>query len=134
MQGSLFIIGIVFAVLAGISLVAAVSLFFGLKIPDLIKDMNGTLEQKQIEEIRSKNSSEAQRRGKVNVFEELEKKAKVKKNNTQSLNVGDTTSTRKGLLKSDNQGTTVLRNKVSVANPEFIIEKNIVFVSSREKI
>ena len=58
MYESLFIVGIIFAVLAGGFLIATVSMFFGFNIPALRKDVSGSLEQKQIEEIR-KNSSAA---------------------------------------------------------------------------
>lgn len=130
MYESLFIIGIVFAVLAGGFLIATIAMFFGFNIPALRKDMSGSLEQKQIEEIRKNSSAAASNRGKVNVFEELEKKAKVKKNNTHSLNVGTTTGSS-GQLSADT-GTSVLSSSVKPVNPNFIIEKNIMYVSTNE--
>lgn len=130
MYESLFIIGIVFAVLAGGFLIATIAMFFGFNIPALRKDMSGSLEQKQIEEIRKNSSAAASNRGKVNVFEELEKKAKVKKNNTHSLNVGTTTGSSAQL--SADTGTSVLSNSVKPVNPNFIIEKNIMYVSTNE--
>ena len=132
MYETLFIVGIVCAVSGGGFLIASVIMFFGFNIPALWRDWNGELEQKQIEEIRKNSSAAANNRGKVNVFEELEKKAKVKKNNTHSLNVHTTTSTLKANIP--NPGTTVLTNKSSVINPDFIIEKNIIFVSTNEVI
>ena len=130
MHNVLFYIGIVCAVFAGIFLIATVSMFVGFKIPSLIKDSSGELEQKQIEEIRNKNNAAMQQRNKVNVFEELEKKAKLRKGNTQSLNLGPTTAPR----KSAPQGTTVLQRNENRANTNFVLEKNIVFVSTNEMI
>lgn len=132
MYETLFIIGIVFAVLAGGFLIATIAMFFGFNIPALRKDMSGSLEQKQIEEIRKNSSAAANQRGKVNVFEELEKKAKVKKNNTHSLNVGPTTGF--STQPSNDTGTSVLSSGSKSVNPDFIIEKNIMFVSTNEVI
>lgn len=130
MYESLFIIGIVCAVLAGGFLIATIAMFFGFNIPALRKDMSGSLEQKQIEEIRKNSSAAANQRGKVNVFEDLEKKAKVKKNNTHSLNVGPTTGFP--THPSNDTGTSVLSSGPKSVNPDFIIEKNIIFVSTNE--
>lgn len=131
MYEALFIIGIVCAVLAAGFLIATITMFFGFNIPALRKDMSGTLEQKQIEEIRRNSNAAANQRGKVNVFEELEKKAKVKKNNTHSLNVGTTADLPKAKSNTD-EGTSVLRAGAKPVNPNFIIEKNIMFVSTNE--
>lgn len=125
-----FIMGIVCAVLAGGFMIATIAMFFGFNIPALRKDMSGALEQKQIEEIRKNSSAAANQRGKVNVFEELEKKAKVKKNNTHSLNVGPTTGF--STQSSRDVGTSVLSSGLKSVNPDFIIEKNIMFVSTNE--
>ena len=92
------------------------------------------MEQKQIEEIRSKNSSASGQRVKINVFEELEKKAKVKRNNTHSLNIGPTTAPKMNLEVNSSPGNTVLTNTSKQINSEFIIEKNIMFVSTDEVI
>lgn len=127
---TLLIIGIVSVIIASIFFIASIAVFFGFSIPTLLKDQRGSLEQKQIEEIRIKSSAAANQRGKVNVFEELEKKAKVKKNNTHSLNVGPTTAPKKA--EPSNPGTTVLQSNAKPVNPDFIIEKNIMFVSTNE--
>lgn len=138
MENILFYIGIAFIVVAALFLVAAIVMFLKFKIPELIKEVNGTLEKARIEEMRSNNSREAKQKGKVNVFEELEKHAKVKKNNTHSLNVGTTASfgstgvTPKKQVGNDS-GTTVLSGGVS-GNSDFVIEKNIMFVSTSEVI
>lgn len=124
----LFVIGIVTAVLAGAFLISTVSMFFGFNIPELRKETSGALEQKQIEEIRKNNSAAASKRGKVNVFEDLEKKAKVKKTNTHSLNA------EVSIQKNIDVGTSVLSDTSASVNPNFIIEKNIMFVSTNEVI
>lgn len=129
MYETLFIMGIVCAVFAGGFLIATITMFFGFNIPALKKDMSGSLEQKQIEEIRKNSSAASSNRGKVNVFEELEKKAKVKKNNTHSLNVGTTGSSTQ---LSVDTGTSVLSSSAKPVNPNFIIEKNIMYVSTNE--
>lgn len=129
MYQTFFIVGIICAVLGGGFLIASAIMFFGFNIPTLWKEWNGELEQKQIEEIRKNSSIAANQRGKVNVFEQLEQKAKVKKNNTHSLNA-HTTSTLK--MKVADPGTTVLQKNKSISNSDFIIEKNIIFVSTNE--
>lgn len=134
MVDALFYIGVVCAVLAGIFLITAVSMFFGFKVPTLWKDMRGTLEQKQIEEIRDKNSGAVRQRAKVNVFEDLEKKAKVRRSNTQSLHIGPTTEQPQAAEPVTDPGTTVLQKTAKAVNPDFIIEKNILFVSTSEVI
>lgn len=135
MQQTLFYLGIVSAVFAGAFLIASAAMFFLFNIPTLWRDSKGTLERRQIEEIRNKNSNAAGQSGRVNVFEELEKKAKVRKNNTQSLNLGNTTESGPFARRSSNNpGTTVLNNKSKAVNPDFIIEKNIMFVSTSEVI
>lgn len=132
MYDSLFIVGIICAVLAGAFLIATAAMFFGFNIPLLMKDLSGALEQKQIEEIRKNSSNAANKRSKVNVFEELEKRAKVKKNNTHSLNVGPTTDFMTNTGKD--AGTSLLRSNAKSANPNFVIEKNIMFVSTNDVI
>lgn len=128
MYQTLYVIGIICAVFAGGFLIATVAMFLGFNIRTLRKDLSGSLEQKQLEEIRKNSSAATNQRNRVNVFEELEKKAKVKKTNTHSLNVGPTTHSH---MKSD-AGTSVLRKNTKQVNPEFIIEKNIMFVSTNE--
>ncbi len=134
MQDTLFYIGIVCGVLSGGFLVAAVAMFFGFKIPSVWKDLNGALSQKRIEEIRQQSSDAAVQRGKVNVFEELEKKAKVKKANTYSLNISSIEDKMQGRTENTDPGTSVLQSGTKVVNPNFIIEKDIMFVSTNEVI
>lgn len=131
MYETLSILGIAFAVLAGGFLITSIAMFFGYNIPVLRKDVSGALEQKQIEEIRKNNSDLTNRRGRVNVFEELEKKAKVKKGNIHSLN---STPVNPSQQVYTDAGTSVLSSGAKQLNPEFIIEKNIVFVSTNEVI
>lgn len=127
---TLWSVAIVCAVIAGAFLIATIVMFFSFNIPALRKDMSGSLEQRQIAEIRKNSSAAASQRGKVNVFEELEKKAKVKKNNTHSLNVGTTAGF--SASHGSDTGTSVLSSGMKSTNPDFIIEKNIVFVSTNE--
>lgn len=131
MQETLFYVGIACGVLAGGFLITSIAMFFGFKIPTLWRDLNGAMAQQRIEEIRQQSSDAAVQRGKVNVFEELEKKAKVKKANTYSLNLSTTTS---GLANSSDPGTSVLQSGSKAINPDFVIEKDIMFVSTNEVI
>lgn len=128
MYQTLYIVGIICAVFALGFLIATVAMFFGFNIRTLRKDLSGSLEQNQLEEIRKNSNAATNQRNRVNVFEELEKKAKVKKANTHSLNVGPTTHSH---LSSDT-GTSVLRKNTKQVNSGFIIEKNIMFVSTNE--
>lgn len=130
MYETLFIIGIVCATLAGAFLIATIVMFFGFNIPALRKDMNGLLEQKQIEEIRRNSNASTNQRGKINVFEELEKNAKFKKANT--YNTSDKLAAVPLAQSNSNIGTSILNNPVESVNPNFIIEKNIMFVSTNE--
>lgn len=117
-------------VLAAISLVAAIAMFFGFHVPMLFKDMHGVLEQKQINEIRNKNALSQHQRNKVNVFEELEKNAKLKRD-TGSVRLNRKTQTA---TQRQQEGTDVLPSQSRGINPNFVIEKNIVFVSTDEVI
>lgn len=133
MHETLFTLAVVFAILAVLLLIGTVVMFFVFNIPALRKDMSGSLEKKQIEEIRKNSTEQNRQRGKVNVFEELEKKAKPKKANTHSLNVGPTTGF--GKKPADDEGTSVLSNNARRNNnPGFVIEKNIMYVSTNEVI
>ena len=136
----LTIIGIATAALGGGLLITTIIMFFKFQIPALYKEIKGGgLQQRQIEEIRLKNSSAARQRGKVNVFEELEKKAGARRGNTGSLNIM-TTGSLAAQAEQEKQnraayvdpGTAVLQNAAKSVNPHFIIEKNIMFVSTSE--
>ena len=130
MQDTLNMIGMFCAIGAAVCFVASVVMFFTFRVPDLWADRSGSFERRQIEEIRQRNSATSSQRRRMNVFEELEKKAKVKKPNTHSLNVG--TSSGFPSRPAANPGTTALGRSAKAANPDFIIEKNIMFVSTSE--
>ena len=81
-------------ILSGLALIAAVILFFTLNIPGVIRDMRGSLEKRHIEEIRSKNTTAAQRSSAVNVFEEMQQKAsQTGRGFSRRSRTGATTST-----------------------------------------
>lgn len=130
MSSIYFSLTIVSFVLATIFLITSVVLFFAFKIPSVVKDTRGSLEQKQIEEIRIKNSNAAKRSSAINVFEELESKAKVKINTTHRVSniVG-----RANMAQTNtDSGTTVLKKSSQAINENFRIEKNIIFVSTTD--
>lgn len=155
MYQTLFIVGLICAVIAGAFLAASAIMFFAFDILSLRKDMsvNGSLEQKQIEEIRKNSSDAISRRNKANVFEQMEKTAKPKKLNTHSLNVGPTTGfmatptdgegtvvlnepgTDEGtvvLAAGYDEGTVVLSENAPDAGAGFTVEKDVISVSSND--
>jgi hypothetical protein len=136
MEDVFFYLSLISYIFSGGFLITSIILFITLNIKNVIKDVNGSLEQKQIEEIRDKNYKASQLRGKVNVFEELERKAKPRKSNTSSLQLGQTTEDKTASIapfnESINPGTTVLQQSSRVINPNFIIEKSIMYVSTEE--
>lgn len=125
----LFYVGVAFAAIAVIFIVASIAVFIGFRIPDLLREKKGILEKKQIEEIRNKKSVSIHQRGRVNVFENLEKEAKVKKTNSNSIRLKSA-----GSSTSYESFDTAVLNKVKAINPDFIIEKDIKFVSTNEVI
>lgn len=129
MHNTLMILGIISVVLSVGFFIASLAMFFGFRIPTLWKDSKGTLEQKQIDEIRAMRSNNANRRGKVNVFEELEKQAKPRKTGSQSIKFETN-----AVNTEQNSGTVVLKKTAKAINPNFIIEKDITFVSTSEVI
>ena len=129
MGNSIWFAGVILAIIAGLFLIASIIIFFVLDISSLIKDKSGKLEQRQIEEIR-RSKSLYSKKSKVNVFEDLEKKAKFKRGNTQSLRI----KTEVKPTPVVNTDTTVLNKSIKKVNPNFIIEKNIVVVGTNEVI
>ena len=108
--------------LAAVFLIVSVILFFRLRVPSVIKDLRGTVEQKQIEKIEAARHNSA-----MNVFEELERKAKPRMNNTRRIKMPGSTQEFTTEQKTP-QGTSVLKRKNE--NKDFVIEKNMVFVST----
>lgn len=129
MENSIWFAGVILAIIAGLFLIASIIIFFVLDISSLIKDKSGKLEQRQIEEIR-RSKSLYSKKSKVNVFEDLEKKAKFKRGNTQALRI----KTEVKPTPVVNTDTTVLNKSIKKVNPNFIIEKNIVVVGTNEVI
>ena len=134
---SLSWIGYVTAAIALGLLITSVVIFFRFRIPSLYKELRGGLQEKEIEELRLKKSASVRQRGKENVFEELEKKAVTRRGNTGRLNMMTTGSlagkkSAASQVVEPIQGTAVLQNAAKSANQNFIIEKNIMFVSTNE--
>ncbi|MCI9146234.1 MAG: hypothetical protein HFJ97_07735 [Eubacterium sp.] len=132
---TLLILGIVSVILAVCFFIASVTMFIGYRIPTLWKDSRGALEQKQIDEIRAMRRNDINNRNKVNVFEELERKAKPRKTSSQSIRLNTLTGeNNSNKLNSNKNGTVVLKNKAKAINSNFIIEKDITFVCTSEVI
>ena len=134
-SSSYFTIALIAFILCGIFLATSLVLFISFRIPTVIKDMRGTLEKRQIEEIRIKNVDMSARKGSINVFEELQQRAKPRSNNTHRIKLTDTTggsTGSKSAVAAEPQGTVVLQKSSYVISKEFRIEKNIIFVSTTD--
>lgn len=118
-------LAIICYIMSGILLVTSLAMFFGFSIPKIWKNKSGELGKKQIEDMKKDKYAKEE----YNVFEELEKKAKPRKSDTH-IKVGTTTSGISEIISNEN--TTLLQQSSKVINPNFIIEKNIVFVSTNE--
>lgn len=119
----------IFLGLSAVFLILSVFLFFKLSIPSVIKELRGTVGQKQINQIRDKSSEAAKRSSAMNVFEELEKKAKPRTANTKRIKMPGNTSEITAGTTEEKTGTTVLKKK---SNKDFVIEKNIIFVCTND--
>lgn len=150
----------VFFTLAAISLITSIILFFKLRIKEVIQDLNGTLTQKQVEEMRKRSGSDQHKNygqdileGGLNDTGSLGKTGMTGKNKTGKS--GRTGLTGRGMEKSasmeaaknlqvgslNNQlntqgasaGTTVLQNNREI-NSNFVLVKNIVYINTSEFI
>lgn len=129
MQEALSVIAIICFVLGGVCLAIAVTFFFTFRIRSVHQELKGTLAQRQIAEIRSKRDSAARQREKINVFEELEKQAKPRDNTAEKVRLYAPTE-----VISQDAETVLLQQSARAVNPNFIIEKSVVFVSTNEVI
>lgn len=131
MSSVFYTFAIISFICCAVFLITSAVLFFVFKIPYVVKDMRGSLEQKQIEEIRIKNTGAAMRKGTANIFEELEEKAKPRNNNAKGVKLSVTAGTSE---TGESAGTTVLQKSPMVVSKNFRIEKNIIFVSTTEML
>lgn len=131
MSSVFFTLTLISFICCALFLITSVVLFFAFKIPAVVRDMRGSLEQKQIEEIRIKNTGAAMRKGTANIFEELEEKAKPRNNNAKGVKLSVTAGTSE---TGESAGTTVLQKSPMVISKNFRIEKNIIFVSTTEML
>ena len=129
MQDALSVIAIICFVLGGVCFAVAVILFFAFHIRSVRQELKGALAQRQIEEIRMKRDDAVRQRGKINVFEELEKQAKPRGDTAEEPRLYAPTEA----LEQD-PGTVVLNKAARAVNKNFIIEKNQMFVSTNEVI
>ena len=132
---TLLILGIVSVILAVCFFIVSVTMFIAYRIPTLWKDSHGALEQKQIDEIRAMRRNNTDNKNRINVFEELERKAKPRKTSSQSIRLNTLTDQDSGNQMNTNKSETVaLKKKAKAINPNFIIEKDITFVCTSEVI
>ena len=106
----------VFFTLAAISLITSIILFFKLHIKEVIQDLNGTLTQKQVEEMRKRSGSHQH------------------KNYGQDILEG-------GLNDTGSFGKTGMEKSASMEaaknakfNSNFVLVKNIVYINTSEFI
>lgn len=125
----------VFFTLAAISLITSIILFFKLRIKEVIQDLNGTLTQKQVEEMRKRSGSDQHKNSGQDILE-------GGLNDTGSL--GKTGMTGKNKTgKSGRTGLTgrVMEKSASMEaaknakfNSNFVLVKNIVYINTSEFI
>lgn len=126
MNDAYYYLALVGFVLAGISLIVTVVLFFALDISHILGERSESLGRAQVAEIRAMNLDKVQQNRKINVFEEMEKRAKIGKTVDRAEPIPSQQPVR--------SGTSVLQQPVEVIDPNFIMEKNIVFVYTDEVI
>lgn len=144
----------VFYIMAALGAVVSIFIFFKLRIREVIQDLNGTLAQKQIEQMRERTM----KNDGGNVAQELfdkglgdtgntgntgninkRKAAKLTQTGNMNENKSVDTGFRLGSLQNQMQmgnaqnGTTVLRSNTS-NDSEFVMVKNIVYINTSEFI
>lgn len=119
------LLAVICYIMSGVFLVASIAMFFGFSVPKIWKNKSGELGKKQIEDMKKDKYAKDE----YNVFEELEKKAKPRKGDTQNIKVNTTSD---GSASDLNENTSLLQQSSKAVNPNFIIEKNIIFVSTTE--
>ena len=125
----------VFFTLAAISLITSIILFFKLRIKEVIQDLNGTLTQKQVEEMRKRSGSHQHKNygqdileGELNDTGSLGKTGMTGKNKTGKS--GRTGLTGRGMEKSASMEVA----KNAKFNSNFVLVKNIVYINTSEFI
>ena len=126
---------IVLIALAAISLITSIILFFKLRIKEVIQDLNGTLTQKQVEEMRKRSGSDQHKNygqdileGGLNDTGSLGKTGMTGKNKTGKS--GRTGLTGRVMEKSASMEAA----KNAKFNSNFVLVKNIVYINTSEFI
>lgn len=102
--------------LTGIGLITSIIIFFKLRIVEVIQDLNGTLTQKQVEEMRKRSSNEEYKNFGQDILES---------------GLGETGKTGRGKLTK--HGNTVLPSDRG-NDSDFVLMKNIVYINTSESI
>lgn len=147
----------IFYIMAALGAVVSIFIFFKLRIIEVIQDLNGTLAQKQIEQMRKrtmkndggnvaqelfdKGLGETGNIGNTGNTGNVNKRKATQLTQTGNLNENKPVSTgfRLGSLQNQMQmgsvqnGTTVLRSNTSY-DSEFVMVKNIVYINTSEFI
>ena len=125
----------VFFTLTAISLITSIILFFKLRIKEVIQDLNGTLTQKQVEEMRKRSGSNQHKNygqdileGGLNDTGSLGKTGMTGKNKTGKS--GRTGLTGRVMEKSASMEVA----KNAKFNSNFVLVNNIVYINTSEFI
>ena len=114
----------VFFTLAAISLITSIILFFKLRIKEVIQDLNGTLTQKQVEEMRKRSGSDQHKNYGQDILE-------GGLNDTGSLGKSGRTGLT-GRVMEKSASMEVAKN--AKFNSNFVLVKNIVYINTSEFI
>lgn len=155
MNEVLKILSIVFFSLTGVGLIVSLIVFFKFRIIEVIQDLNGTLAQKQIQQMRERAMNESKKNFGQDIFDnglgdvgKAGGTAKAQRwaqtGSTESENpVGVSTNIESGFqlgslqnqlqVGNAQKGTTVLQSN-KVINPDFVMIKNIVYINTSEFI
>lgn len=155
MNDVLKILSIVFFSLTGVGIITTLIIFFKFRIREVIQDLNGTLAQKQIEQMRERALNENKRQfgedileggfndsGRTGATGKASRLSQTDKAQSEST-VGESTNIENGFklgslqnqlqVGNAQKGTTVLQSN-KVINPNFVMIKSIVYINTSEFI
>lgn len=148
MSQTFYIISIVGYGLAIIAAITAVILFFALNIPMVIKELNGTLEQEQVDQLRKKSMGKHNvrmdeifstgNRASENLGNSNAQVSNVPKVQNSNMNYDAQTAPLNVHVKpagvvEESPGTTVLQSKRKISD-DFIIVTDIVYINTNETV
>lgn len=155
MNEVLKILSIVFFSLTGVGLIVSLVIFFKFRIVEVIQDLNGTLAQKQIQQMRERIAKDNKKdvvqdifdnglgddgkTGKIARAQRLTETGSIQREVPVGASTNEESGFKLGSLQNQLQvgnaqkGTTVLQSN-KVINPDFVLIKNIVYINTSEFI